>query len=532
MTSLDRRSVVALSAALATGGTLASFGSASAAVDASNSTSSAEHDEWASYRGTAGNTAYVHSDEGFDEPTAIAWEYDEGGDVAVVDGTVYLRTDDEVHALHAADGELRWESQVIGAAGVPAVTDSTVCVGGTRVTVLDALDGAVRWVREFAGEPAIRSPTVASETVFVVAEGTLYALEHDDGSIRWERDAVEVNVHDTVGEFSFDPQTVAVANETVYACAGGEAVAALDVKTGDTQWSSYWDLGVTSVSATADRLFVEESSNETIGIVDSTSMELESRVSGVISLTATEDVVVPSQRYGLTAWTFGHDERWSTSDDSESYELPFGLPVVVGDTVLAAYSEMDRGDILVGLDITDGSERWVFSFDDVLWNGDALGVRTVVVDDTVYVDRDGLIAIRASNEDGSSESDDTGDEDAEDSGEEGNADAESGDDTDDVEDDDETDEEENQGEEDSVHAEESESDAEASAEPDDDEHGGEDEGEEPADDLEDDDAGAGDDLEEDTDGTPGFTIGASLTGGALTLEWLRRRALGKEMDRT
>ncbi|MFU8869988.1 MAG: pyrrolo-quinoline quinone, partial [Natronococcus sp.] len=92
MSGWRRRSILATGAAISTGTVLAAAGSGAAETDEGSGSSLDEPAGWSSYRGTAGNTAYVPSEGSFSEPETVAWEYDERGRAAIVDGTVYLRT--------------------------------------------------------------------------------------------------------------------------------------------------------------------------------------------------------------------------------------------------------------------------------------------------------------------------------------------------------------------------------------------------------------------------------------------------------
>jgi outer membrane protein assembly factor BamB len=152
------RSVLSTGVALAAGGVLASVGTAETEFEG---TAASEADGWSSYRGNAGNTALVSAGGTFPEPKTVAWTYDRAGDLAAVDGTVYLRTGAGVHALDDSEGSVAWTAEELGADGTPAVADDTVYVGGEELTALNASDGKVRWITDLEGGEST-SPTEPS----------------------------------------------------------------------------------------------------------------------------------------------------------------------------------------------------------------------------------------------------------------------------------------------------------------------------------------------------------------------------------
>ncbi|MFC7230992.1 PQQ-binding-like beta-propeller repeat protein [Saliphagus sp. GCM10025308] len=232
---------MATGAALATGSVLVSAGATQEVEDSQQSFE--EQSGWSSHHGGVKNSSAIPLDGWLPAPTSVAWEYDYTGDVAVVDGVVYLRTDGEVHSLEAEDGTVRWESDDVGAAGTPAVVDDAVYVGGDAVTALEARTGEIRWRAEFESdsEVSVPEPVVAYETVYVVVDGTLYALDRTDGSVRWKRESVKLETRhweekeEEAVRFTSTP--VAADDKSIYAGVGDAGFVALDPVTGDEQWS-------------------------------------------------------------------------------------------------------------------------------------------------------------------------------------------------------------------------------------------------------------------------------------------------------
>lgn len=120
---------------------------------------------------------------------------------AVSDGTVYVvanrREENELFALDAADGSVRWRyrSPELGSEP-PVVGDGRVYVSGEDgVVALDADDGtAVTTVGRF-GRPVAR----VGDVVYAVGDGTLYAMDADGDGQLWSYRTEEVQISDTIG---------------------------------------------------------------------------------------------------------------------------------------------------------------------------------------------------------------------------------------------------------------------------------------------------------------------------------------------
>ncbi len=125
-------------------------------------------------------------------PSATEYSYDfVGPQPALADATLYVPTaDGAVVALAAADGSVRWRTQLGGMLRQsPVVADSRLVVAGWdgRITALSRADGAVLWTRETGG-PATADPVRCGESVLVSSrDSRLYCLSLADGSIRWTR---------------------------------------------------------------------------------------------------------------------------------------------------------------------------------------------------------------------------------------------------------------------------------------------------------------------------------------------------------
>ena len=140
-----------------------------------------------------------------------------------------------VHALDTESGAKRWSRQVDGPIDGAAAAVGNLVLTATEagsVYALDARTGAVTWQTTLAAG-VTRSVTASADTVFVGAEGTLYALRLSDGSILWKSPVA------TSGSCG----TPTVADGLVFDSTGldgsdpaAKGVVALDASTGAVRW--------------------------------------------------------------------------------------------------------------------------------------------------------------------------------------------------------------------------------------------------------------------------------------------------------
>ncbi|WP_440770060.1 outer membrane protein assembly factor BamB family protein [Natronorubrum sp. DTA28] len=559
MSTWNRRSVLATGAALSLGG-LSSIGAGSEADDAAElpdptSDPNPETDEdWPSYDGGAGHSRSISDTREFDgETLEAAWSVaidsgrgEFGASVAVADDTVYTRTESAVVALEAADGAVVWETDDVDAWG-PAVAGETVTLSGEEVVALDRADGSVRWTTEFDPEDRgdVSRHTVAYDAVFVVFDGTLYALEIDDGSIRWRLESIR----DEDGEEHEFVTDVAAANGVVYAVSE-EVALALEPDSGSEVWRSEVYNGGVSLPSRAtsagallggdmyERSISDAESGEGIGVVNSEYIE------PVLD----EEMYVDGGPHTFSGQSYAADDEYEWDVDIHYSSVS---TVITGDTVYAYVDEANHppnaeySADLVALDRFDGTERWVRSADEA-----PVGPIRAISGETIYVDHDGeLVALQEqtdekdgddqpdegneSGEDDDGSGDDGTDEDTDEGGDE-----RSGSEDEDQQQDGEDDTDEGEPDENDQHQDdENESDEDES---DGDDQSGSAGGDNDGSEAGDEDAETETDAENesetntgnetetdvsddtDTDGVPGFTTGVGLLGGATALEWLRR----------
>ncbi|ELY55420.1 pyrrolo-quinoline quinone [Natronococcus amylolyticus DSM 10524] len=608
MSDWSRRSVLTTVAALSAG-TVASAGAVG--VDQDEELPNPDFEatpnpdaSWPSHHGGAGHARFVADGPEFEGGTLeAAWSIDHHDEIAVADGTVYATIDDGVVALDAADGALVWENPDV-AATAPSVDGERVFLTGTEVVALDRSNGRVRWRTDFGTSEDATWQTVAYGGVYVVVNEVLYALEPEDGSVRWDVASIDEN-----GDGSGFVAGTAAANGVVYA-ATERTMVAYDPDAGEEVWRRESDGHGRGSTIQANATAVVSA-----GSSDGNWRRYDARTGSVLGTRASESEgeVALGESVAVTRTDDAYRGR-SLEDDGTEWTLEaddtYGSAAVGGDTAYVAIAgDGEEGQRrLLALDSSDGGERWSVADDEV-----PIGPIRALTEDTIYVDSDGeLVALRvrsAADDDGRDGDDDSdrGDDDESrdrDDSDNGENDADSGDrdrddggserqpddseetngDSDDEEasgdsgDDEKTNGESDDGEtgdenasdgntadsdeavgdsDDETAVDDSETDGDddrddetETSESDDGADESEDDGSEaesestdeggndgdsvPESDGDDSDDAAepvsdgngadADDLEDDAEGMPGFTAGAGIAGGALGLEWLRRRA--------
>jgi|GEM_PF-1430467 outer membrane protein assembly factor BamB len=271
------------------------------------------------------------------------------GSPSLRDGRLYLtegRIDGDgdgetfVYAVDAIDGTRRWATMYRGtnAAGPTAVTDEVVLATvGDELVGLDVATGIEQWSFDRSVQSGI---TVDGDTVYVVGRqdgsATLFALSVGDGSLGW---AAPVDAET-------DPVTPVVAGDTVYA--GGNALQAFDVASGETRWSA--DYGVTAPATVTD---------EGVVVGAGTSVRVFDRTDG-------------TERWSNEVETYGHQESPAITNP----------PAVTDDTV---YAVADRG--LTALSLTGSQHRYTVE----------MGIEgtPVVADGFIYLFGRGQLTCRA-----------------------------------------------------------------------------------------------------------------------------------------
>jgi outer membrane protein assembly factor BamB len=436
------------------------LGSGVASADAGDSEPA--DGDWPSARGNPGNTGYISDADGPGASAAVAWEYDHGGPIAVVDGIVYLVVDGEVHALDAESGEQVGRTDDIGAAGGPTVTGDSVYVGGEQLTAIDLASGEPDWIAGTDRDDTISAPTVTDGRALVVTDGALYAVEADDGDDLWRFAPDEPLLE----------RPPAVADGAAFVT-DGETLYAIELDDGAERWTADGSFGTGEVMATGRAVFAQL--DDETGVYDTGTGE------GIWANPGTPGLT--TQGTHANVYTRGDDalvgyrrntgeEFWRTPDELTAV----GLPVASGPTI---YVGVERENTGIGaFDVEDDEVEWTVETE-------SEPEYLAVAGDTVYASADGLVAIRAD------------------------------DDTDEEFDGDEADDAGNESDTNETDANETDADNATDANNATDGEAGDDVINGGADDT---------DGDADDESTPGFTAGAGIAGGAVALEWLRRRA--------
>lgn len=221
----------------------------------------------------------------------VRWTFRARGPVestpAIRDGAVYVADDRAIYAIDAATGKMRWRRGF--GADLPhpgSIWDwdffqSSPTVAGARVYIgsgdgnlyaLDADNGRVIWRYHTNGR--VRStPAVAGDTVYVGSfDGAVYAISATSGTLRW-RFKTKGDRYFPIGEVQSSP---AVADGVVYVGARDGYCYALDAKTGVVRWAhdepQYW---VSSSPAVADgRVYYGSSDGDALRALDARTGKL------------------------------------------------------------------------------------------------------------------------------------------------------------------------------------------------------------------------------------------------------------------
>ncbi|MDZ7687534.1 MAG: PQQ-binding-like beta-propeller repeat protein [Halobacteriales archaeon] len=189
-------------------------------------TVSASRSDWEKPRYDTANTA--NAPEGPGVRTRETWftDADVVGTPVVADGTVFVaESEGKIHGFDAEDGEHVWDFDTEGRVRSSAsYHDGTVYVTADAVTyALDADDGTVRWTHRGTGTK--NSAVVADGRVYVAKSSRVYALGAHTGTVLWDYQAS--------GVVSATP---ALFDGNVYVADENGELHALDAEEGFFRW--------------------------------------------------------------------------------------------------------------------------------------------------------------------------------------------------------------------------------------------------------------------------------------------------------
>lgn len=154
-----------------------------------------------------------------------------------------------VHAIDVTSGDVDWSAETGGTLTGPSpVAGGVVVTGGDPLRALDTADGSVRWT--FSRSETVEAATIAYDTVFALDGDRLTALDLDEGRPRWFVPG------------PFEVTRPAVGNGAVYVqLARSYQLPAVEVTTGATRWQHgdvHGILGPPSVTSETLLVFNED----------------------------------------------------------------------------------------------------------------------------------------------------------------------------------------------------------------------------------------------------------------------------------
>ncbi|MDG5758541.1 PQQ-like beta-propeller repeat protein [Natronococcus sp. A-GB1] len=380
------------------------FGSLSTAAD--------EHGESNEESGEGGDGS-----ADFTRPDGVAWRYDGPHDIesTTVEGDrLYTGSDGTVYAIDTADGSLLWETSGVGTDGTPAVDGETVYVVGDRIHALDVETGETQWESEVESD----GMAVDHGMVYTSSEGTVYALDTEDGSVVWQRDELTVERENggDPEEETLESLSMGDTDENwVYvfeADSWGREAVGLDPATGETREVVGPIDGVSSVIADSGYLGVQPPYDSTL-LVSVSSAENLGGVHPSVDQTFNGGWYFGATRHNTIAaydLSAGGERAWEM-------DYPQSLPQVVGNTAVVLYGpspvqdspeESEDEDRVVASDLQTGDEQWRYVFDEREWTaGGGPSTALTADENTVYVSRHGeLLALRSEDDEDEEDSED------------------------------------------------------------------------------------------------------------------------------
>jgi outer membrane protein assembly factor BamB len=288
------------------------------------------------------------------------------GSPVVADSTLYVGSnDDQVYALTATTGHVRWTYTTGGSVTPrPAVAGGSVYVGSNdhKIYALDAATGHLHWIQPTGG-PVTSDLTVAGNIVYVGSnDHKLYALNATTGRVLWTY---------TTGDYVGSPT---VAGDTVYVGSEDHKVYALDAVTGHVRWTYTTGNAITGGVAVSDNT-VYVGSDQMYALNATTGHVLWTHATGAIASTpaATGGTVYvgsfDDKVYALDAAT-GH-VRWAYTTG----DVIYSDPTVSGGTVYVGSDDQS----LYALNTANGHVIWTYS------TSQNIDTRPAVANGMVYI---------------------------------------------------------------------------------------------------------------------------------------------------
>jgi outer membrane protein assembly factor BamB len=316
--------------------------------------------DWSQFQGTSEHTGAA---DGPEPPYRQVWEStvdaDQGDALAgpVVSGdTVVVVAPQSVVALDAANGTERWTVEREGAALVPAIADvggsaAVVYADGddaeTAALVAVALeDGSPVWERPLEAEATSGVTTLEGRAFVVDDDGTMYAVDLDEGAVAWTHRISGVVLGPPAGS---DGRVFVVAGSSE---AGGSArIVALDAETGEAPWpaavpdvaAAFGSIAAVSddelVVALQDGVVYALSTNEGSA---SWSVRVSALVSPISSPAVADGAVFVADRTGGLHRMQASGREWLFAFNEGVVRQS---PIVVGDVVILGFEDGGIGAV-------------------------------------------------------------------------------------------------------------------------------------------------------------------------------------------
>lgn len=404
MVTSDRRNFLRQSAALAGGSSVLLTGTIQTENETNTPSTNSQKplpprrrqyadEPWTSHRGGPGNAAAVSEGPGFSGPPDVVWEAEnESKEIAIADGLIFTRIGGVVRALDTETGERVWESEDIGAGGIPSAAYKSIYVGGDQITRLNSATGQVIWESDLNGDCSFHTPTVAYDMVYTIADGDLYGLNAHNGRVRWKAD---IDIKPIPRGHDIPPRDIQSIIETPVAAhhglvytTGSESesgnkgpVLALDAMTGEIEWTSYYEFGFHSGLTATEDLFAVANRSHEIRLYDP-NYETYHRRRSESYFTGFDDPAINDDGFYAAIYEFGY-----SFSGKYFYEIP-SLPTLTQDQ---AY----------GHGRTRGADEpalfaWSLSDDQEIWRAhtDTGRPRIALDNNTIYLCGQTLKALR------------------------------------------------------------------------------------------------------------------------------------------
>jgi outer membrane protein assembly factor BamB len=169
-------------------------------------------------------------------PLSIKWTFCTRLSVSsppvVANNTAYFVAE-ALYAVDANTGALRWKNDSVSLGPAPTVAGDKLYTNARDArfiayfTALDANTGAVKWRFDIGGNSTITEPAVYNDVVYFTTGTKLYALNTQDGSLKWSYTA----------QASLEIAPCVISNNIIYIADIRGKMYALDVNNGTVKWT-------------------------------------------------------------------------------------------------------------------------------------------------------------------------------------------------------------------------------------------------------------------------------------------------------